>query len=212
MKRLALFLITAALVGVFIMAVPALAASLGMSPSKVDVTVPADGSCRVDMTAYYYTGDVEITLEDIPLTVTPETIHVEAADNPQPFSFTIYGDPSLGSKIYDGYIRFQGMSGEMIAIAVKVKARVTNLVAGEEPVPVTPTVPAAAPAETTEPESGQVAEVAAPDNGNTPPPQNTESGSDIFAGLSLNTVILIAAGVIFLGMVILAIALTRRRF
>jgi hypothetical protein len=211
MKRLILFLLIASLVGVFVMAGPALAASLGMSPSKVDVTVPADGSRRVDMTAYYYTGDVEITLENIPLTVTPETIHVEAADNPQPFSFTIHGDPSLGSRIYDGYIRFQGMSGEMIAIAVKVKARVTNLVAGEEPVLVTPTAPAAAPSEAAISPSTQLDEVAAPGNANIPPPQNTPSSSDIFAGLSLNTIIIIAGGLVFLGLVILALSLAVRR-
>jgi hypothetical protein len=206
MKKLALIL--AALVAALIITGPVLAASLGMSPSKVEVEVPADGSATVAMKAYYYTGDIQITLEDIPLRVSPETIHVEAADNPQDFTLTIYGDPSLGSKIYDGYIRFLGKSGEMIAVAVKVKAHITNLVAGQEPVLVTPsttsTAPAAAPASTVAPsQPGQPAQAS--------PPNTSPQGTGVIGGLSLNTVILIAAGVVFIGLIILAISLVSRR-
>jgi hypothetical protein len=215
MKKLALIL--AALLAVFMISGPALAASLGMSPSKVEVEVPADGSATVDLKAYYFSGDIQITLVDIPLTVTPETVHVDAIDNPQDFTLTIHGDPSLGSKIYDGYIRFLGGSGEMIAVAVKVKARVTNLVAGQEPVlvapPTTSTPAAAAPTETPVASEQQLQPSSTGPGGVNvvPSPQNTENSSDVFAGLSLNMVILIAGGLVFLGLIILAISLVGRR-
>jgi hypothetical protein len=208
MKKLALIL--AALLAAFIITIPAIAASLGMSPSKVEVQVPADGSSTIAMKAYYYSGDIQVTMEDIPLRVSPETIHVDAVDNPQDFVITVYGDTSLGSKIYDGYIRFLGKSGDMIAVAVKVKAHVTNLVAGQEPVLVLPPataaeVPQAAPEPTgTSNPRGQVAQVS--------PPETSPGGqSDVFAGISLNMVIFIAAGLVFVGLVILSISLSRRR-
>ena len=47
---------------------------------------------------------------------------------------TIYGDSSLGSQVYDGYVRFLGLSGETVAVAVKIKATVTHIVEGQ-PVP-----------------------------------------------------------------------------
>lgn len=213
MKKLVIILAIMAVM--LFVAAPALAASLGMSPSKVEVTVAADSSATIAMTAYYYTGDIQITLENIPLRVSPEAIHVDAADNPQDFQLTFYGDPSLGSKIYDGYIRFQSKSGEMIAIAVKVKAHVTNLVAGEEPVLVAPpetpnSAPKAPLPSTTAPsQEGQVAQVS-------PPTTSASSAGqgDIFAGLSLNMIIIIAAGVVFVGLIILSISLIvrRRRF
>jgi hypothetical protein len=207
MKKLALIL--AALLAAFVITGPAIAASLGMSPSKVEVEVPADGSATVAMKAYYYTGDIEISLENIPLRVSPETIHVEAADNPQDFTLTIYGDPSLGSKIYDGYIRFLGKSGEMIAVAVQVKAHVTNLVAGEKPVlAVTSTTSTVAPVQaiTAPSQPGQPAQAS--------PPSTSPQGTGVIGGLSLNTVIIIAAGLVFVGLIILAISLggRRRRF
>jgi hypothetical protein len=213
MKKIALLL--AVLVAALVIAGPALAASLGMSPSKVEVTVPADGSATVDMTAYYYSGDIEISLVDIPLTITPQSIQVNAIDKPQEFILTLHGDPSLGSKIYEGYIRFLGKTGEMIAVAVKVKARVTNLVAGQEPVLVTPTSTTQAVTAAPQATESKVESTTSPAGKSgvniQPPPQSTETSTNVFAGLSLNTVILIAAGVVFIGLIILAISLVSRR-
>jgi hypothetical protein len=203
MKKLALFLITAALVAAFAVAAPVLASSLGVSPSHIELEVPADGNATAAFQIHYFSGDVKVELVDIPLRVEPQILHVDALDVPEDVQLTIFGDESLGSRVYNGYIKFTGMSGEMIAIAVQVRAKITNIVAGQSIIE---------PEPTTMSPGGKPAEVAAPDNVNTPPSQNTESSSDIFAGLSLNTVILIAAGVIFLGLVILAISLARRRY
>jgi hypothetical protein len=204
MKKL--IIVLAALLAFFAMAGPALAASLGMSPSSVTVEVPADGSATVAMTAYYYTGDVEISLEGIPLTVTPANVHVDALDNPQPFTLTIQGDPSLGSKIYDGYIRFQGSADGMIAVAVKVKAHVTNLVAGQEPVLASP-----APAKLPPSEPGAAAE--SEKAGQATGEQGTTASENAggIGGLSTNMVIIIAGGLVFVGLVVLAISLAVRR-
>jgi ABC-type transport system substrate-binding protein len=203
MKKL--IIVLAALLAFFVLAGPALAASLGMSPSSVTVEVPAEGNATVAMTAYYYTGDVEVSLEGIPLTVTPANVHVDALDNPQPFALTIHGDPSLGSKIYDGYIRFQGSTDGMIAVAVKVKAHVTNLVAGQEPVLASPApakLPPSEPGAAAESEAGQ----ASGEQG------TTASGSaGGIGGLSTNMVIIIAGGLVFVGLVVLAISLAVRR-
>jgi hypothetical protein len=52
--------------------------------------------------------------------------------------------------------------------------------------------------------TGQVAQVS--------PPDTSPGGqADVFAGLSLNMVIVIAAGLVFIGLVILSISLARRR-
>jgi hypothetical protein len=202
MKKL--IIVLAALLAFFVLAGPALAASLGMSPSSVEVEVPAEGSATVAMTAYYYTGDVQVSLEGIPLTVTPANVHVDALDNPQPFTITIQGDPSLGSKIYDGYIRFQGSADGMIAVAVKVKAHVTNLVAGQEPVPVS-TAPVKVPPN--EPDAAVESEKAGQAAGE----QGTTSTSGGIGGLSTNMVIIIAGGLVFVGLIALAISLAVRR-
>jgi hypothetical protein len=210
MKRL-MSLVAVAVV-VLALAAPALAASLGVSPSKVEVQVPADGSATADFQVYYFSGDVKVSLVNIPLRVEPDILHVNALDGPVDIQLTIFGDTSLGSQVYNGFIKFTGMSGEMIAIAVQVRAAVTNLVAGEEPVQVapatTPATEAAAPAQSTAapPQEGQAAQVSPPGTQTTSPGQ-----ADVFAGLSLNLVIIIAGGLVFIGLVILAISLARRR-
>ena len=126
--------ILAAVVLALLLASPVLAVSLGVSPSHTELEVPGDGSATANFQVHFFSGDLKVSLVDIPLTVEPETLHVEASDGPVDIELTIYGDESLGSRIYDGYIRFLGMSGGSVGVAVKVKAKVTNLVEGETPV------------------------------------------------------------------------------
>ena len=138
---------------VLTVASPALALSLGVSPTHLELNIPSDGSGTFVVDIYYFSGDVNISLIDIPLRVEPSTIHVEASDEPVAIELTIYGDNTLGSKIYDGYIRFIAVSGGAATGGVQVIAEVTNLVEGvtptkaliaEEPAPeVTPPEPAA---------------------------------------------------------------------
>lgn len=164
----------------------ALAASLGVSPSRIELEVPADGSATANFKVHYFSGDVKVSLVDIPLRVEPEIVSVDALDEPEEIEVTIYGDPALGSEVYNGYIKFLGMSGEMISVAVQVKAKVTNIVEGqavsEEP-------------ETTE-STGK---------------QSTNPSTGSTGALSRTTIIIIACAVIVLGLVILAVSYARRR-
>lgn len=190
----------------FVVATPALAVSLGVSPSHVEIEVPGDGIGLVNVQVHYFSGDVQVSLVDIPLQVEPEILHVN--DDPQEFQITIYGDESLGSQVYDGYIRFLGLSGETVAVAVKIKATVTNIVAGQplpEPEPAAPEV--AVTPETTDSAEGMIAA------NSTPPPAGEEESGWLgsIEGISTNLVIIIAAAVVFLGLVILAISMVFRR-
>ena len=102
--------ILAAVAIVLVVASPVLAASLGISPSHTELEVPGDGSATADFQVHYFSGDLQITLEDIPLRVEPETMPVEPSGEPVDIQITIYGDESLGSRVYDGYVKFLGMT------------------------------------------------------------------------------------------------------
>ena len=117
---------------------PVLALSIGVSPTHVELEVPGDGSATANVKIHYFDGDVQISLIDIPLHIEPEIISVEALNEPVDVELTIYGDNSLGSQVYDGYIRFIAVSGGAATGGVQVIARVTNLVEGETPVPAPP--------------------------------------------------------------------------
>ena len=123
--------ILAAIILALLLSSPALAASLGISPSHVELEMPGDGSDVASFQVHYFSGDVQISLVDIPLKVEPETIHVDALSEAVDIEVTIYGDETLGSQIYDGYVRFLGMSGGTVAVAVRVRAKVTNIVEGQ---------------------------------------------------------------------------------
>jgi len=145
----------AAVILIVLCAVPALAAGLSISPPSVEFDVPANGSTEVEFLVCDFTGDLEISLEDIPLRVEPTTVPVTAKEGGTRVVLTLYGDEFLGSKIYEGKIRFLAKTGGMVAMGIKVRATVTNLVEGETPVLATPEEslpPAPAPAEQAPPE------------------------------------------------------------
>ena len=175
-----------AVIVVLISASSVLAASLGVSPSRVELEVPADGSVTADFQVHYFNGDVKVSLVDIPLRVEPEVVSVDALAEPVDVELTIYGDPSLGSEVYNGYIEFLGMSGEMISVAVQVRAKVTNIVEGQ-----------AIPKEK---DSGdnEAAGISSPAPG----------GMD---ASTRNIIIIVAVVAICAGLVILTVSLTRRR-
>ena len=48
-------------------ATPVLAASLGISPSNTELEVPANSSATANFQVHYFSGDLQISLVDIPL-------------------------------------------------------------------------------------------------------------------------------------------------
>ncbi len=154
-----------------LLAAPVLAASLGISPSETVLEVPANGTAIADFQVYYFSGDLQVSLVDIPLRVEPETIHIEPSDEPTSIQLTIYGNETLGSQVYDGYVRFLGMTGETVAVAVKVKATVNHTVAGQ-PLP--------------------------PEDNQTPPPSETSEFPIVpVAGIAAGAAIIITAIIVF---------------
>ena len=113
------------------MATPVLAASLGISPSHTELEVPGNGSATANFKVHYFSGDLQVSLVDIPLKVEPETIHIEPSSEPVDIQITIYGDESLGSQVYDGYVEFLGLTGGTVAVAIDVRVKVTNVVEGQ---------------------------------------------------------------------------------
>ena len=185
-------------------AAPAVAAGLSISPPSVEFEVPADGSAKVEFLVYDFTGDLQISLEDIPLRVEPATVPVTAKEEGAKVVLTFYGDESLGSKIYQGKIRFLAMTGGMVAMGIKVKATATNLIEGETPVLV------ASEESQPPPEESPPAEAPAPPE-QTPPPEQaptpplppeeapTTTGLPILllAGIAAGTAIIITLIVVF---------------
>lgn len=139
-------------IAVFLLAAtPALAVSLGVSPPSVEFDIPADGNTQVEFVIYNLTGDLQISLEDIPLRVEPEIIPVATGEEGYKVSLTFYGDESLGSQVFEGKIRFLGISGGNVAAGIKVKAIINHIATGQPlPSAATPAGPEE-PAEPAEP-------------------------------------------------------------
>jgi len=109
---------------------PVLALSLGASPTRVEFEVPGSGSTTIDIQIHYFDGDVQISLIDIPLRIEPEVISVKASENPVKVQLTVYGDESLGSKTYNGYIRLIAISDGAATGGVQIITKATNMVDG----------------------------------------------------------------------------------
>ncbi len=131
-------------IAVFLLAAtPALAVSLGVSPPSVEFDIPADGNTQLEFVIYNFTGDLQISLEDIPLRVEPEIIPVVTGEEGYKVSLTFYGDESLGSQVFEGKIRFLGISGGNVAAGIKVKATINHIATGQPlPSAATPAGPA----------------------------------------------------------------------
>lgn len=117
-------------------ALPVLAQGLGISPPSVEFDAPADGSTEVEFLVYDFTGDLEISLEGIPLRVEPTTVSVTAKEEGSKVVLTFYGDESLESQVFTGKIRFLAMTGDTVAMGIKVKATINHIAAGQ-PLPET---------------------------------------------------------------------------
>lgn len=166
--------------------VPVLAAGFSISPASIEFDVPADGSTTVEFLVYDFGGDLEISLENIPLRVEPEKVSVVASEEGTPIELTFYGDESLGSQVFKGKICFLAISGGNIAFGIKVKATVNH-------------APIAPPPEETPPE--QTPQETAPP-GEALPSEATPPGSSSFpvlpvAGIAAGTAIVITLIIVF---------------
>lgn len=116
-------------VTLLLLPIPALAASFAIGPPTIELEVPADGSA---VATFYVTsdfdGELQVSLENIPLKVEPTAIPITKSDNNREVKLTFYGDESLGQQTFDGKVRFLALTGGNIATGIKVKAKVTNLV------------------------------------------------------------------------------------
>lgn len=147
MKRV----ITCLVAGMMLLGVcsPVLAASMGVSPSSIELDVPVNGSAKATFyVSSDFDGELQISLEDIPLKIGPETVPLKSGETAE-FDLTFYGDESLGLQTFTGKIRFIGMSGGMVAPGIKVKAKITQVGAAPTPPEQAPLGPPA-PQETTE--------------------------------------------------------------
>ena len=136
----------AAITLMVVCALPVLAQGLGISPPSVEFDVPADGSSQVEFLVYNCTGDLEISLEDIPLRVEPTTVSVTAKEEGTTVVLTFYGDESVSSQVFNGKIRFLAVTGSTVAMGIKVKATINHIATGQ---PLPQTTPQESPPEGT---------------------------------------------------------------
>ena len=124
-KRLIVLAIAFGLVMLFVN--PVMAVSLRVGPPKVEFDVPSSGSTEANFRIYDFSGDVDVELEDIPLSVKPEVVSVQDVQNGTPITLTFYGDESLGSQTFKGIIYFTSKVGT-VGVRVGVRATVNHTV------------------------------------------------------------------------------------
>lgn len=186
MKRFIALFVTVILI--VLCAAPALAAGLSISPPSVEFDVPAGGSTEVEFLVYDFNGDLEISLEGIPLEVEPTTVPVTAKVEGTEVVLTFYGDESLDSQVFNGKIRFLAMTGGTVAMGIKVRATVNHIASGQPLLEVTSPVPEEAPPEASAPQAPATTETA-------------ELNIPLLAGIAAGTAIVIT----------LIVVLARRR-
>jgi len=110
------------------------AAGFGLSPSKVvEFDVPASGSTIQEFTIYDFNGELEVSLEDIPLRVEPQTIQIDQVGaEGEVIELIFYGDESLGDQVFEGKVRFLPKTTDAIATGIKVKAIVHQVGSSQE--------------------------------------------------------------------------------
>jgi hypothetical protein len=127
MKKIGVLLVS--VLAALMISTPALAAGLNISPldsftdNTIELSVPADGSTELKflINEFQGEGELNISLENIPLQVEPATIPVKKGDT---ITLTLYGDESLASQTFDGKIRFLAMTSGSVAMGIKIKARI----------------------------------------------------------------------------------------
>jgi len=109
-----------------LIAAPVRARTLGVSPSRIELEVPANGEASVEFRFHDFAGVVQIGVENIPLRISPSLATVSPES--QTVLLTFYGDGSNTTRTYEGKILFLTVGSEDgINIGVKVRARVTDV-------------------------------------------------------------------------------------
>lgn len=175
-------ILIALVVGLVLVPASALAAGIGVSPDKIELELPSNGSTQVPfyLTSFDFDGEVEIGLQDIPLRIEPTKVDLSSEEAGKEVVVTFYGNKDLGKQTFNGFVTFRGLVGGNIAVQLNVRANITQTGAvqalpGEEP-----------PEQTSPPQAG------------------TE-------GLPLATIVAVCLGLVFVGLIALVIGLVRRR-
>ncbi|MBA7699647.1 hypothetical protein ES703_108346 [subsurface metagenome] len=181
-----------ALLGCLVIAAPVAAAGFGVSPSKINLEVPANGSAEAVFYISGYSGDIQIGLEGIPLTVEPEKVRIRRSDSAKEVVLTFYGNESLGEQTFEGKITFLATGEGNVGFGIKVKAVITQMAPALEETP--PPEEASTPAEQAPPEEAPLEE--SPPTGESEQSSPTLSESSSFpvlpvAGIAAGTIIII---------------------
>lgn len=103
------------------------ASGLGIGPPSFDLNVPVDG---LNSTTFYVTsdgldGELIVGTENLPFKVEPSRINISADDVNKPVLLTFYGNETLEPGLYEGKVTFLAMTGDFIAVGIKIKANIT---------------------------------------------------------------------------------------
>jgi len=124
-------LLAAVIISILLSVEPMMADGLTIGPAEVELDVPAAGSTSIEFIVSDFSGDLQISLEDIPLTIEPGLVYVEATDNNSVIELTIYGNESLGDVVFNGKILFLVQSVGSVTYGIKVIATVNHVGSGQ---------------------------------------------------------------------------------
>lgn len=102
---------------------PAGVSGLGIGPPSLEIDVPTDGfnSTVVYVTSDGLSGELIIGQENLPFTVEPEKIALDPEDVNTPVEIIIHGSKDVDPGLYEGKLTFIAMTGETVAMGIKIK-------------------------------------------------------------------------------------------
>ena len=105
-----------------LVAIPAQAASFGLSPAMVDYQIAKGSSKTMEFTVVGYSGVVEISSESMPVSVSPASVSAVAGSK---ISVTIKCNDDAADGLYEGKIVFLAKSGNSVMSGIKVRCNLT---------------------------------------------------------------------------------------
>jgi len=98
------------------------AASLGISPSHIEVEVPSGGNTPVEFQVHYFSGELSVVLVDIPLEIEPTVFHISSSPTDIIVNFH---SSTIEPQEYNGYVKFLSTGNNTVSMAVNIVAKVT---------------------------------------------------------------------------------------